>query len=247
MDPANSDRTWPLPRGPWVLRMTWSSLLFAHWRVDADLVQSQLPSGLQVDTRDGDAWVGVVPFAMSDIAPRGCPAVPWLSRFLELNVRTYVVRDGKPGVWFFSLDAANPVAVRLARWTFNLPYMNATMALATDAASGAITYRSSRTHRGEVPAEYEAVYEPQGDAFQPTSGTLDHWLTARYCLYSANRSGKLFRGEILHPPWNLRRAKCETRTNTMGDMGSFDLSADPHLLYADPIDVRAWLARPVAS
>ncbi len=116
-----TDRTWPLPKSPWVMRMIWSELLFAHWPIQPDAVARLLPDGLTLDTRDGQAWIGVVPFLMSSVAPRCCPAVPGLSRFLELNVRTYVIRDGKPGVWFFSLDAENPIAVRLARATFNLP------------------------------------------------------------------------------------------------------------------------------
>jgi uncharacterized protein YqjF (DUF2071 family) len=150
-----SDRTWPLPRAPWVMRMRWSELLFAHWQVDPDLVQKQLPGGLTVDTFDGAAWVGVVPFLMSDVAPRWCPAVPGLSAFPELNVRTYVMRDEKPGVWFFSLDAANAVAVRVARATFCLPYMDARMSMVAEDPAG-ICYDSTRTHRGEHPAKFRA-------------------------------------------------------------------------------------------
>ncbi len=108
-----SDRTWPLPTVPWVMRMTWSELLFAHWSLEPSAVARWLPRGLELDVRDGRAWVGVVPFLMSDVAPRCLPAVPKLSRFLELNLRTYVTVDGKPGVWFFSLDAENPLAVRV--------------------------------------------------------------------------------------------------------------------------------------
>lgn len=109
-----TDRTWPLPNQPWVMRMTWSELLFAHWPIEPDEVARLLPNGVTLDTRDGKAWVGVVPFLMSNIAPRLCPPIPGLSRFLELNVRTYVTVNSKPGVWFFSLDAASRVAVRVA-------------------------------------------------------------------------------------------------------------------------------------
>ncbi|MEM6472319.1 MAG: DUF2071 domain-containing protein, partial [Planctomycetota bacterium] len=101
-----------MPQQPWVMRMTWSELLFAHWRVDPDKLARQLPAGVTLDTREGYAWVGVVPFLMTDVAPRFSPALPGLSRFLELNVRTYVSVNGKPGVWFFSLDAENKIAVR---------------------------------------------------------------------------------------------------------------------------------------
>lgn len=112
---STTDRTWQLPKLPWIMRMTWSELLFAHWPVDPSVLAPLLPKGLTLDTRDGIAWIGVVPFLMSDIAPRCCPSIPILSCFLELNVRTYVIYDGKPGVWFFSLDAANRIAVRAAR------------------------------------------------------------------------------------------------------------------------------------
>jgi len=114
---SRSDRKWPLPKHPWVMRMTWSQLLFAHWPVDPDAVAQVLPTGVTLDTRDGKAWIGIVPFLMSDVAFRFCPPIPGLSRFLELNVRTYVTVDGKPGVWFFSLDAASRIAVRAARAT----------------------------------------------------------------------------------------------------------------------------------
>jgi hypothetical protein len=147
-DCPTSDRTWPLPKQPWVMRMTWSELLFVHWPVDPPSVASLLPTGVTLDTRDGKAWVGVVPFLMSNVVPRFCPPIPGQSRFLELNVRTYVSVGGKPGVWFFSLDAASRVAVRVARATFNLPYMDAKMTIRHD-EGGTVHYRSTRTHRGE--------------------------------------------------------------------------------------------------
>lgn len=239
---AKTDRTWPLPKSPWVMRMTWSELLFAHWQVDPNLITPLLPTGLDLDTREGMAWIGVVPFLMSDIAPRCCPPIPKLSRFLELNVRTYVIHDGKPGVWFFSLDAENPIAVRVARATFNLPYMDAAMGLMRENDTQKIVYRSNRTHRGQPPARFEASYQPNGESFQAQPGTLEHWLTARYCLYSANRKNVLFRGEIDHPPWLLSKASWDVRENSMGSPLGVDLKSDPHLLVAQPITVRAWLA-----
>ncbi len=236
-----TDRTWPLPSSPWVMRMTWSELLFAHWPIEPEAVARLLPSGLTLDTRDGQAWIGVVPFLMSNVSPRCCPAVPGLSRFLELNVRTYVLRDGKPGVWFFSLDAESPIAVRLARATFNLPYMDATMSMSQDALGG-IRYQSKRTHCGEPSAAFVASYQASGEPFQAKSGTLEHWLTARYCLYSADRKGRLYRGEIEHPPWELSSSKWNWQSNTMGDPYNFRLTGEPHLLSAQPVTVRAWIA-----
>lgn len=223
------------------MRMTWSELLFAHWPIDPKILAPMLPRGLAVDTHDGTAWIGVVPFLMSDVAPRCCPAIPRLSRFLELNVRTYVTCEGKPGVWFFSLDAANRIAVRVARATFNLPYMDATMSMAKD-DSNTTVYHSKRTHRGEPPASFEASYQATGEMFFARSGTLEHWLTARYCLYSADRKGRVYRGEIDHAPWTLSHATWEARENTMCEPLGIDLSDKPHLLIAQPIAVRAWMA-----
>ena len=224
------------------MRMTWSQLLFAHWRVEPDLVRKHLPTGLELDTYQGSAWVGVVPFLMSDVAPRCCPAVPGLSKFLELNVRTYVTKDGKPGVWFFSLDAESMIAVRAARATFNLPYMDADMALHQPDALSAIQYDSKRTHRKEPSVNFRSSYQAEGESFHAQPETLEHWLTARYCLYSGNKKGELFRGEIDHPPWTLRNAKCEIQENTMGNPFGFDFTAPPNLLYADTLRVRAWWA-----
>src|SRR5689334_7491856 len=143
-------RTWPLPRGPWIMRQTWHELLFAHWPLDPTILAARMPPGLALDTFDGRAYLGVIPFRMSDVAPRAVPAIPWLSAFAEMNVRTYVIRDGIPGVWFFSLDAANPVAVALARALFFLPYITARMRRARD--GDAIHYTSRRAHHNAPAA-----------------------------------------------------------------------------------------------
>ncbi len=238
---ATTDRTWELPGQPWIMRMTWSELLFAHWPVDPDILIPLLPNGLTLDTRNGQAWVGVVPFLMSDVALRCCPPLPKLSRFLELNVRTYVTNNGKPGVWFFSLDAANRIAVRTARATFNLPYMDARMSLKKD-DFGVIEYQSERTHRGEPPATFDASYQAIGETFHAQPETLEYWLTARYCLYSADRAGHLYRGEIDHEPWTLSPGSWTKRQNTMCEPWHIDLIGQPHLLFAQPITVRAWMA-----
>jgi uncharacterized protein len=224
------------------MQMTWSELLFAHWPIDPDAVARLLPHGVSLDTRDGKAWVGVVPFLMSNVTPRLCPPIPGLSRFLELNVRTYVTVDGKPGVWFFSLDAESRIAVRVARTTFNLPYMDATMSLNKNEA-GQILYQSRRTHRGEPSANFDATYQPDNEFREAKAGSLEHWLTARYCLYSANRKGSVFRGEIDHPPWQLATAMYDERINTMGKPFGFEFLGEPHLLCAKPVDVQAWIVQ----
>src|SRR5437016_12362320 len=147
---------WPLPAGPWVMAQSWRDLLFAHWQVDAAALRSLLPPQLQIDTFEGSAWLAVVPFRMTGVRLRGTPALPWLSAFPELNVRTYVKCEGKPGVWFFSLDAGNALAVTIARAWFHLPYFRARMSCSE--CNGGIEYASHPTHCGAASADLQGHY-----------------------------------------------------------------------------------------
>jgi uncharacterized protein YqjF (DUF2071 family) len=220
--------------------MRWHDLLFAHWPVSVGALRSLIPAKLAIDCFDGVAWLGVVPFRMSHIRPRLLPAVPWLSAFLELNVRTYVILDGKPGVWFFSLDAANPVAVRGARRCFHLPYYDASMVL-RNAADGWLTYRSLRTHSNSPPAEFGGRYRPTDIAFLAPRGSLDAWLTDRYCLYAADPAGRVYRGDIDHAPWPLQPAEAEIDVNNMtAQIGLTLPDTKPLLHFARRLDVVAW-------
>lgn len=222
------------------MAMCWHDLLFMHWPVPAAALRRHIPEALAIDTFDGTAWIGVVPFRMSGVRPRCVPALPRLSAFAELNVRTYVVAGGKPGVWFFSLDAAEPFAVWAARRVFHLPYYDARMSCAPDRE--AIRYSSIRTHRGAAPAMFQGRYRPSGAVYHARPGTLDHWLTARYCLYAADRSGLLWRGDIHHAPWPLQPAEAEMEVNTMVDQIGLSLPHVPPLLhFARRLDVVAWL------
>ena len=211
----NSDRTWPTPIHSHAMRMSWHDLLFAHWSFEPDRVARLLPDGIDLDTFEGKAWVGVVPFRMSNVAPRFVPSLPWMSAFPELNIRTYVTHHGKPGVWFFSLDATNPVAVRMARWLFHLRYMDAKMSLTK--VDHWYQYRSLRTHRSEPSARLIGKYRPTSEPFFASPGSLEYWLTARYCLYVSDRRGRILRGEIDHPPWPLQQAELVLEENTMLD------------------------------
>ena len=240
---TTSHRPWPLPTRPWVMRQTWHDLLFAHWPVDAAALRPLLPEGLHVDTFEGQAWLGVVPFGMRDVFPRGTLAIPGLSAFLELNVRTYVTDsegpDAKPGVWFFSLDAASRVAVRVARGWFHLPYFDADMRM--DVVGDAVRYHSRRTHRSAPPAELRADYAATGPVRRAQPGTLEHWLTERYCLYTTGRGGRLVRGEIHHLPWPLQPAEAAFDVNTMADAAGLSLpSVEPLTHFAKSIDVAVW-------
>ncbi|MDP9339464.1 MAG: DUF2071 domain-containing protein [Acidobacteriota bacterium] len=206
-------RPWPLPRGPWIMKQVWHDLLFAHWPVSQHMLRPLIPQQLQLDTFAGQAWLGVVPFRMSGVRVRNTPAIPGVSRFPELNVRTYVVRDGKPGVWFFSLDAANALAVWVARKAFHLPYFRS--AMLCEEKAGWIHYESVRRHHGAPPASLQARYRGLGEAITAPPGTLEHFLTERYCLYTADRQRRIIRCEIHHPPWLLQQAGAAIQQNTM--------------------------------
>jgi len=225
------------------MAQSWHDLLFTHWPVEAALLRPLLPPQLQIDTFEGCAWLAVVPFRMTGVRLRGTPSVPWLSAFPELNVRTYVTCGRKPGVWFFSLDASNSLAVVIARAWFHLPYFRARMTCAEH--EGWIHYASERTHRGAPAASLKGRYRPVGRVFCPQPGTLEHFLTERYCLYTTNARAQIIRGEIHHPPWPLQPAEAELARNSM--TGSLDITLTPHPLlhFARRQDVLVWPPRKI--
>ena len=232
-------RPWPVPARPWMMTQSWHDLLFAHWPVEPAMLSALVPNDFEIDQFDGTAWIGVVPFRMRDVAPRGVPALPWLSAFPELNVRTYVRVADKPGVYFFSLDAANPLAVRAARLILNLPYFFATMNVErTD--DGIVSYRSRR-NSDDRPAELVASYCPDGPAFAPRIGTLDYFLTERYCLYARDHRDRPYRLEIHHPPWPLQPARADLQRNSMAAAAGVTLpSVAPLLHFVLRQDMVAW-------
>ena len=237
-------RPWPLPSRPWVMAQVWHDLLFAHWPIPAAEMAALLPPGLTLDTWEGEAWVAVVPFRMSGVRPRLLPSVPWLSAFPELNVRTYVRVGEKPGVYFFSLDAANPLAVALARTLFHLPYFRAEMVC--QAEGEAIRYASRRTHSGAPSAELRGGYAPIGPVYTAIPGSLEAWLTERYCLYSVDGRGRIYRGEIHHAPWPLQQAEATFERNSLAQAAGIALPDSPPLLhFAHRLDVLAWAIQPV--
>lgn len=224
----------------------WHDLLFAHWPVEAGLLRKLLPPGLHIDTFGGRAWVGVVPFYMSAVRLRFTPALPGLSTFPELNVRTYVTAESKPGVWFFSLDAGNALAVAAARAWFHLPYYRAAMKCLY--RGGAIEYESVRTHRGASRGELSVRYRAIGDARQSLPGTLEYFLTERYCLYAADPHGRIWRGEIHHPPWKLQRAEAAFALNTVAESDGVPLpSTEPLLHFHKFQEMAAWAPQIVAG
>jgi len=236
-------RPWPLPHRPWMMTQVWHDLLFVHWRVDERRLRPFVPAAFDIDRFDGSAWLGVVPFTMSHVTPRALPALPWLSSFPELNVRTYVSpRDGKRGVFFFSLDAARLAAVAAARAMFRLPYYPAAMQVRRE---GDTVHYASRRWRGG--ASFVAQYEPIGPASISTRGSLAFFLTERYCLYHLDRWGRPARLEIHHPPWELQPARAEIQTNTMVDGLGLRPGDEPLLHFSKRQDVVAWWTRPIRT
>jgi hypothetical protein len=237
------DRPWPVPSGPWLMAQTWEDLLFAHWPVPAGSLRALLPEGIEVDLFDGQAWVGVVPFRLTGLRLRGLLPAPVASSFLEVNVRTCVVVDDRPGVWFFSLDASSGFAVETARRTYKLPYYRARML--AERRGEEIEYSSSRARTVGGPAVFSGRYAPIGDVAPAAPGSLEHFLIERFCLYAVHR-GRLLRAEIHHPPWPLQPARAEIDLNTMPPEGIELPDAEPVLHFSARQDVVVWRLRPVA-
>jgi len=227
-------RPWPPPEGRWLLGQTWEDLLFAHWRVPQEQVRHYVPSELEVELHDGSAWLGITPFRLTGLRPRGGLPVPQLSSFFELNVRTYVrTRDAKPGIWFFSLDATSRLAVRGARRSYRLPYFDARMTIERD--DGWLEVECARTsERGRV---FSGRYRPEGPVFHAESGSFEWFLAERYCLYTTGRRETLYRAEIHHEPWPLQRAEAEVELTSIAP---FELQGQPLCHYAARQDVVMW-------
>lgn len=219
--------------------MRWVDLLFAHWSFEPGVLRPLVPPPLELDTFDGRAWLGVVPFVMEDVAPRGLPAVPRLSRFPELNVRTYATYRGVPGVWFLSLDARSRPTVWGARTFFHLPYVHAAMEAEREGAS--IRYASRRDDPGAAPAVFRATYRPVGPVEPAGPGTLEAWSTARWRLFAMDRDGAVQHTEIRHPVWPLQRAEADLDARELVATHGLSLpDGPPHLRFASRVDVRGW-------
>jgi uncharacterized protein len=239
-------RPYPVPSGPWALGMSWRNLLFMHWPIGVEDLRPLVPPALSIDTFEGSAWLGVTPFDMTGVRPHLLPAVPGLSNFPEMNLRTYVTAEDRSGIWFFSLDAHSRVAVRLARATFHLPYFDAEMYC--HVSGDEVSYRSLRTHRGAPRAEFAARYRPVGEPFQSERGSIENFLTERYCLYSADRRGNVRRGEVHHHLWPLQPAEAEVSTLAITQQIGLKLpETAPILHFSKRLDVLAWLPRKISS
>ena len=228
-------RPWPMPLGPWIMFQSWERLLFAHWPVDAAVLRGLIPPPLVIDEHDGQAWLGITPFHLSGLRGRGLPPLPGASSFPELNVRTYVRLGDKPGVFFFSLDAGNRLAVGAARVAYALPYHHAEMSI--EQHGEWLRYRCER----DADARFDARYRHVGDEFTPEPGSLEAFLVERYALYAVPRPNRVHRGDIHHAPWRIRAAEAVITHNTMAEAAGIRLpERAPLLHYAERQDVLVW-------
>lgn len=226
-------RPWPLPRRPWLMGQTWINLLFAHWRVPEESLRRYVPDQLALDRFDGETWLGVTPFEVAALRFGFAPPLPGLSRFRELNVRTYVRVDGKPGIFFFSLDAASELAVSGARRFYKLPYFKAEMSIRR--VGNEIAFTSARLGQG---VHFTARYAPA--ALEAAPGDLADFLIERYCLYTVDHASRVWRAEIHHPRWPLQSAEAELK---FGGLLAEGLAVDPKaalLHYSRRQDVLVW-------
>jgi uncharacterized protein len=245
---AVAHRPYELPAGRWRMAQRWNDLLFAHWPIPAGDMARLLPAGLEVDTFDGYAWVGVVPFWMDQIRTRAvgerCIVVPGTASFCELNLRTYARSrtTGLQGVYFFSLDAASALAVIGARTLFHLPYFFASMHQQID-ADGTVEYSSNRLLTGRH-VRFKARYRGLGKIAAPSwAGTLEHFLTERYSLF-ARHAGQVRVGHVHHLPWPLEAAEAEIRINELPAAHGIVLPDRPPVLhFARKLDVYIWSLR----
>jgi uncharacterized protein YqjF (DUF2071 family) len=224
-------RPWPLENTAWVMGQTWDDLLFIHYRVPVEELRALVPEGLQVQEHSGSAWLGVTPFVVTGLRARGLLPLPFASSFRELNVRTYVTRDDRPGIWFFSLDASSQVAVEAARRLYRLPYFRADISV--QRRGDELVYDCSR--RGGKA--FSATYGPDGDVFNAEPGSLEQFLTERYCLY-AEHEERLYRADIHHRPWPLQKAHARIDLNTMPPVKV--PQDDPLVHYSARQDVVIW-------
>lgn len=222
--------------------MRWEDLLFLHWAVAPERVRPQLPAGLELDTFDGRAWLGVVPFTMASTRFRWLPSMPTARRFAECNLRTYVRCGERAGVWFFSLDAHSRLAVEGARLGFGLPYFAADMA--SRRAGDRVHYCSRRTDRRAPPARFEGSWRAAGPVAVAADGSLEQFLVERYSLFAVRR-GRLVRGDVAHAPWQLAPAEVDLQVCDMTRLLDLELEGAPvSALATQPLDVEA--ARPSA-
>lgn len=250
-------RSFPPPASPWSARQLWDNLLFLNYPIRPEDLAPLLPEGLEVDTYNGEGWVSIVPFQLK-LALRGTPRALWPIQFDELNVRTYVSLNGVPGVYFFSLDANDPLSVWSARWLYQLPYFEATCTI-NEAPEGSYVISSKRTHPSMFTSErapgsvFAASYKPIAGPFTPERDSLENWLTARWCFYtpsgkSGQQTPKFIRGNVHHEPWPLQAAEVSVDVNTLLTGWQLPvLEREPTAYFSKRVHVVNWLPENVTT
>ncbi|MBB6450569.1 hypothetical protein HNR44_002552 [Geomicrobium halophilum] len=231
-----SHRPFPLPKGPWFMTQTWQEVLFAHWPLSPDSLQSKIPEPLEMDTYNGNAWIGILPFHLTHLRARLLPPIPFVQTFPEINVRTYVTYRGQPGIYFFSLDASHWLTVFGARSFFHLPYHYAHIKIKKK--KGYIYYYSQRENN-----RFEASYQPTSPVFTAAKHSLEYWLSERYRLYTSHKK-QLYSLDIHHRPWQLQTADAVFTKNSLAASHQISLpSTTPLLHYAKKQKVFFWPLR----
>jgi uncharacterized protein YqjF (DUF2071 family) len=226
-------RPWPVPEDPWVQAQTWVEHAFLHWRLERAEVARLLPGSVELETFDGAAWLGVTPFLLTGLRLRGLPPLPGVSSFPEVSARTYVTRDGKPGLWYFALDAGSTLAVEAAKRVYRLPYSRAQMRYVRG---------DERVHleSARAGAAFSVDYRGSGDLFHAEPGSLEAFLAERYCIYTED-GGRVFRAELHHPRWSLQAGEATVDLNTFTPL---PLRSQPdHVLFSPRQDVLVWPLR----
>jgi uncharacterized protein YqjF (DUF2071 family) len=228
-------RPWPLPPRAWTMAQTWDRLLFAHWRCAPDALRALVPEPLQLDVRDGAAWLAITPFCCEGLRLRGLPPLPGLSTFYEVNVRTYVTHGERPGIWFFSLDASSAIAVGGAQLSYRLPYRRAAIQLREQGGWVDVACEPAQ----EPTRRFAARYRGRGALFRAEPGSLEEFLVERYCLYAEDRVGRLYRADIHHAPWSLQAGDAELEEVALAPAG-VELEGEPLLHVAARQDTLVW-------
>lgn len=242
-------RPWLPPDAQWLFSQNWNDLLFAHFAMDPPTLRRLVPEALTLDLYDGVAWLTISPCCASHVRPSGVPPLPGISYFPKVNLRTYVTMQGKPGLFYFSVDAANLSAVWPARIFFRMPYWHAAIHIsgatfhARSSEEKTIHFRSSRLHGPAAtngPVKFDVIYSPQSEPERARHGSLDEFLTERYCVYSWNRR-RYYRTEIHHQPWALQRTSIEIRANSMAEPFGLTLPRTPDLChFSRSLKMLAW-------
>ncbi|OKL35690.1 YqjF family protein [Domibacillus mangrovi] len=231
-------RPYPLPSSQWMMKQTWSNMLFAHWPVSADLLRVHIPVQLKIDLCDGTAWMSLIPFQTHHTRLHFMPKFPFYHSYLELNVRTYVTYEGVPGIYFFSLDANKWPIVTSAKIGAALPYKHARMKMTIK--DPVVHYTSQRQHPGSSRECFQASYQQSSSIYVPDKESLEYWLLERYCFWTL-KGNTLYRGDIHHDRWRITKAQADLHHNTMASfLPRHSFQNEPLLHFSSNKSVFTW-------